>query len=118
MKTYEINPVPKPRMTRSDKWKQRKCVLEYRAYKDEVRLKRVDLPEAGGHVTFVLPMPKSWTEKKKSQMCGEPHQQKPDVDNLTKALLDALHKDDSHVWDIRATKVWGLTGKILIQQAA
>jgi len=37
MKEYKITPVPKPRQTRSDKWKQRPCVMRYRAFADEVR---------------------------------------------------------------------------------
>lgn len=118
MKVYEITPIAKPRMTRSDKWKLRPVVLKYRAFKDEVRLRRVQLNEAGDHVTYVIPMPKSWTKKKRAEMQGQPHQQKPDVDNLTKALLDALYGDDSHVWDIRTTKLWGETGQIRISQAA
>lgn len=111
---YPITPVPKPRMTRSDKWKQRKCVMEYRAFKDEVRLHGVQLPESGWHVTFVLPMPKSWSQKKRDAMNGQPHQQKPDKDNLEKALLDALFTDDCRIWDGRVTKVWGEAGQIRV----
>lgn len=109
---YDITPIPKPRMTQRDKWHKRKATSEYWAFKAEVKLKRVIVPESGSHVTFVMPMPKSWSKKKKSEMNGRPHQQKPDVDNLTKALLDAVYTDDSTVWDIRATKVWGETGMI------
>ncbi|MGU0055537.1 RusA family crossover junction endodeoxyribonuclease [Enterobacter hormaechei] len=43
-------------------------------------------------------------------MNGKPHQQKPDKDNLEKALLDAIFDDDSRVWDGRVTKVWGRGG--------
>ena len=107
MKVYDITPMGKPRMTRSDKWRQRECVLKYRAFKDEVRLKRVSISESGSHVTYVLPMPKSWSKLKKSRMDGQPHQQKPDVDNLTKALLDALYKDDSKVWGHQGNKDLG-----------
>ena len=36
--TLNIKPIAKPRMTRSDKWKKRKCVLDYRIFCDELRL--------------------------------------------------------------------------------
>ncbi len=116
-RSYPITPVPKPRMTRSDKWKKRPAVLRYRAYCDEVRLRVVQLPESGYHVTFILPMPKSWSGKRKTEMDGKPHQQTPDKDNLEKALLDALFQDDSHIWDGRVTKRWGQEGKIIVDAA-
>lgn len=59
-------------------------------------------------------MPPSWSDKKRSAMNGKPHQQKPDKDNLEKALLDAIFDDDSRVWDGRVTKVWGEVGQIKI----
>ena len=39
-------------------------------------------------------------------MLGKPHQQRPDIDNLVKAVLDALCEDDSFVWNIEACKLW------------
>lgn len=115
-KVYNITPLGKPRMTRADKWKKRPEVLRYRAFCDEVRLNKVTLPESGYHVIFVLPMPPSWSKKKRALMDGEPHQQKPDKDNLEKALLDALFGEDSHIWDGRVTKIWGETGKMIIRE--
>lgn len=115
-KVYNIIPLGKPRMTRADKWKKRPEVLRYRAFCDEVRLSKVTLPESGYHVIFVLPMPPSWSKKKRALMDGEPHQQKPDKDNLEKALLDALFGEDSHIWDGRVTKIWGETGKMIIRE--
>ncbi|MEL0577036.1 RusA family crossover junction endodeoxyribonuclease [Pectobacterium punjabense] len=118
MKTYNIVPLGKPRMTQRDKWQKRPPVLRYRAFCDEVRLNKITLPEGGWHVTFVLPMPPSWSKKKRSEMNGKPHQQKPDKDNLEKALLDAIFDDDSRIWDGRVSKIWGEFGKIIIEEAA
>lgn len=59
-------------------------------------------------------MPKSWTLKKKRKTVGQPHKQKPDKDNLEKALLDAVYDEDCCVWDGRVTKLWGWTGMIII----
>lgn len=111
---YDITPQTKPRMTARDKWKKRPAVLRYFAFRDECRLKRVSVPESNYHITFVIPMPQSWAESKKKRMDGSPHQTTPDKDNLEKALLDAVYTDDKSVWDGRVTKLWGLTGKIII----
>ena len=115
---YPIVPMGKPRMTRADKWKKRPEVMRYRAFCDEVRLRGVVLPESGAHITFVLPMPASWSKKKRQQHNGQPHQAKPDCDNMLKALMDALYEDDAHIWDCRITKVWGEIGQIIIREAA
>lgn len=114
---YPITPLGKPRMTQRDKWAKRPAVLRYRAFCDEVRARGVTLPESGYHVLFVLPMPKSWSKQKREAMRGQAHQQKPDKDNLEKALLDAVFKDDSRVWDGRVSKVWGDVGEIVIREA-
>ena len=115
MTSYPITPCPKPRQTRADKWKKRPPVLRYRAFADTCRELGVAVPESGAKVTFILPMPKSWSKKKRAQMDGQPHQQTPDVDNLGKALLDAVYEDDSCVWDIRMIKRWGVEGRIDIE---
>src|SRR5690606_19230936 len=97
------------------KWAKRPAVLRYRAFKDECRLKRVELPSGGACITFVLPMPKSWSRKKMMEMCGKPHRQKPDLDNLAKALMDAVHDDDAGIWSMSLAKVWGFKGQIRIE---
>lgn len=112
---YPITPVPKPRMTRSDKWKQRPAVLRYRAFKDECRYRGVQLDPARSDITFWIPMPASWSRKKRAAMDGQPHAQKPDLDNLLKALGDALYGDDSVIWQIRGVrKLWAGQGAIEI----
>ncbi len=102
-------------MTRSDKWKQRACVLHYRAFKDECRLKRVHIPEACA-ITFYMPIPKTWSDKKKRAMYDKPHQQTPDIDNLVKGLLDATLEDDAHIWKVHAEKRWCAKGSIHIEE--
>jgi len=111
---FKITPVPSPRMTRQDVWKKRPCVMRYRAFKDECRLNGVNI-ESGDHITFIIPIPASKGKKKKAEMDGKPHMIRPDVDNLCKAILDAIHKEDSHIHDLRITKIWGLEGGILIK---
>lgn len=111
---YEITPCTKPRQTRSDKWKQRPCVMKYRAFADECRAKGVKIEQSGQKITFLIPMPKSWSKKKREAMFLKPHQQTPDVDNLLKALLDATHKQDCAVWSVWAEKRWFSVGSIII----
>ena len=115
MKAYPITPVGKPRMTQRDKWKKRPIVQRYYAFKDQVRLHRVSLDYRDNHVIFVLPMPKSWPKGKRKSFMGTHHQQRPDVDNLFKALADCIFKDDSHISDVRITKIWGNEGAIIIK---
>jgi Holliday junction resolvase RusA-like endonuclease len=111
---YDIVPVAKPRQTQRDKWAQRPCVMRYRAFADEVRLRKVDLPEHP-HVLFVLPMPRTWSKRQKDASRGLSHLTKPDASNLWKALEDALYIDDAHLWDARISKVWGDAGAIYIR---
>lgn len=112
----DITPVGKPRQTQSDKWKQRPAVMRYRAFADELRLKyRKDLPDSIS-LKFYIPMPPSWSKKKRAEMLGKPHQQRPDVDNLCKAVMDALAKEDSGVWRIQAEKRWANVGEIDIEE--
>ena len=111
---YKITPQPKVRMTRSDKWKKRPAVVRYFEYCNRLRELCATLPECGAKITFFLPMPQSWSKKKREEMNGKPHQQKPDKDNLEKALLDAVFDEDCRVWDGRVTKVWGESGQIII----
>lgn len=115
----EINPMGKPRMTQSDKWKKRKVVVRYFSFKDHLNLICKSVGFVPGEVLgfeFHIPMPESWSKKKKAEMQGKPHQQKPDLDNLIKAVKDSLLKDDSHVWKYieEPKKVWSETGKIIL----
>jgi Holliday junction resolvase RusA-like endonuclease len=88
--------------------------MRYRAFADEVRLRGVEVKESGSHVVFVMPMPKSWSNKKRQEMDGQPHRQKPDIDNLLKSLLDALFANDAHINKIAISKKWGQRGEIQV----
>ena len=120
-----IPPCSKPRMTQRDRWKKRQCVLDFFAFRDRIRqeVKRIDTllikesPFDWDNLTviFLVPMPKSWSKKKKALMVGKPMQQRPDLDNYLKGLFDATHKEDSSIWKVTASKIWtDCTGKIII----
>lgn len=103
-------PVAKPRMTRSDMWNKRDCVIKYWSYKDEVQkqflVQKIPIVNEMG-IRFYLPMPKGWVKKKREEMNLKPHQVKPDLDNLLKGFLDAIIDQDQTVHNIKwLQKVW------------
>ncbi len=114
----DVEPVAKPRMTRRDKWAKRPCVLRYWDFCDQLRLEAVKYnysPEKTLSLIFVLPMPSSWSTRKRENMRGKFHTQKPDLDNLIKAFKDALLKKDEGIHSYgEMHKIWGDTGRILI----
>jgi Holliday junction resolvase RusA-like endonuclease len=104
-------------MTQRDRWKNRPCVEKYYSFKDELKSLWGDreVPDCC-HLVFRLPMPMSWSEKKRLLMTGKPHRQKPDVDNLAKAFFDSLLTDDAYIYDIRASKYWDEEGSIEVKE--
>ena len=108
--TFRVLPVAKPRMTARDRWKKRPCVLRYHAFKDEIKLILSQTGYKPGprvRLLFFVPMPASWSAKKKAAMKRTPHMRRPDIDNYIKGVLDAVYADDSGVWQIEALKYWG-----------
>lgn len=99
-------------MTKSDKWKKRPAVVRYFNFKDAIHAEFGGNLEPVFKVVFHVPMPKSWSDKKRKAMCSKPHQQRPDVDNYLKAFMDALCDDDSYVYDVHAKKFWAHEGSI------
>jgi Holliday junction resolvase RusA-like endonuclease len=116
--TLDIVPTAKPRMTRRDKRPPvRPVVAKYWAFKDEIALKKNGfyLPDSFS-VVFYMPMPRTWSKKKRELFFGQPHKQVPDLDNLIKGLGDAFKVDDSGIHHIEATKIWWDEGKITIKE--
>lgn len=83
---------------------------KYNGYKisllAETKNKKFSFPEQGAHITFYLPCPKSWSQKKKKQYHMTLHQSKPDWDNLAKALCDSLLSEDKYIANVEVTKRW------------
>lgn len=115
---YELTPVPKPRQTRADVWKKRPSVLRYRAFADEARRLGVSV-QNGDRITFHLAMPASWSKAKRAAMDGQPHQQRPDIDNLLKAVMDAVLPEDCSIWWLGSVrKLWASAPAVIIDRAA
>lgn len=101
--TFPVEPMGKPRQTKSDRWKKRKPVLRYRKLCDDIRRAADgwDMPKERTRLVFYIPRPKSYPHR-----AGCPHHLKPDTDNLVKAVLDALRDEDRDIFDQHATKYW------------
>lgn len=90
------------------------------AYRDliQVQARRWRSAEVCG-VEFRIAMPKAWSGAKRREMTGQPHRQKPDLDNLLKAFFDCFNHmegwDDARIWkyDPAPTKVWAYEGRII-----
>lgn len=70
-------------------------------------------------VVAVFEIPKSWTKKRKAESLGGFHVQRPDGDNLLKAIKDGLNRiaweDDCQVADVRCVKRWGEKAATFVQ---
>lgn len=89
------------RLMRLEKYNQYKIDLLA-----EAKAKRFILPPVGASITFFIPVPPSWSKKKKKMHHGRFHQSKPDIDNLQKALLDSLMKEDKEIAHLEVQKRW------------
>ena len=114
--TFSVNPMPAPRMNHSDRWAGRDIVQRYFSYRSTITLQaRVNglevLPDTLSNLIFYMPVPPSWSNKKTADNLGQPHTQRPDLDNLIKGFLDAFG-EDSHIHSLTASKVWSEIGRI------
>ena len=113
-----IKPIGKPRMTRRDVWAKRPVVLRYRAFKDVLKANYSHLSDVNAlYMEFHLKMPKSWSKKKQVLKDGTPHDSKPDLDNIVKAVLDEIMLEDKYVWETHAKKFWSYEDYLLIKPA-
>lgn len=125
---FDIIPMGGVRMTQRDriflnpnhedpKKRQRKSVTKYFEFKNRLVAQAEQMKfQLGKHLdaVYFIPMPDSWSEKKKTRMNGFPCEAKPDTDNITKAIKDTLRKNDSDIWHETAQKRWAYRGSILI----
>jgi len=110
---YNLTPVPAPRMTQRDKWAKRPCVVRYFEFRDKVRELGITV-NSFDCIVFTMPMPKSWSKKKKLEHNGKGHKSRPDLDNLCKSILDSIFEEDCHIHALTLLKVWGYEGSIEI----
>jgi Holliday junction resolvase RusA-like endonuclease len=125
---FDVVPMGAVRMTKSDTWKlnpnhadpnkrQRPAVTKYFAFKTLLQLQAKSVNFELGRcidAVYLVPMPDSWSKKKKESMNGMPCETKPDTDNITKAIKDTLRKEDGDIWWEKAEKRWAYKGNIII----
>lgn len=83
-----------------------------RAYEKQIREGWTHGIVKGEYLTvcmiFKMPIPQSYSKKKQAALVGHPHSKRGDLDNMVKAVLDALNgvafDDDSKIWFIKASK--------------
>lgn len=121
--TFEVDgaPVPqsRPRFTRQGHAYEAE---KSRKYKELVRAAAVEKMKGrepwngavSAYLTFYLPMPKSWSKKKRGEALRGlivPTGRVGDTDNYLKTVLDAcngvIYADDSQVYNVTATKWYG-----------
>lgn len=113
-RVFRVDPVAYVRQTQADRWKKRSSVLKYRAFRDVVRLQAGNwLPPDDAIIQFHIPMPKSWSKKRRAAMEGKRHRQTPDLDNLCKAFYDCFG-EDKHISGYTARKFWAAEGSIIV----
>ena len=118
--TFEITEQPvakqRPRMTRNGRvYRPSKTVAFEKAIRGIVAPLHGPV-KVTVWATFKPPV--SWTKKKTAAKMNMPHIQRPDLDNVAKAICDALngvaYTDDSQIAAIEARKVWGPTARTVI----
>lgn len=108
--TIPGQPVSKPRMTRQDHWRKRPCVEKFWKWK-ALALSSVPIQPTLSvyrevHFVAYLRIPSSYPKKKKSSLSGQPHLGRMDSDNILKALMDSLFKQDKYIWKFSGEKRW------------
>lgn len=98
--------IGKPTMTHRDKWKDRPCILAYRAFCDRLRYKAYGKnqkqPLPGPTRLKVTCYVKDTTAKRREG----PHTVKPDLSNVVKAVEDALFLNDQQIYTTTSEKFW------------
>lgn len=104
----------RPRMTRQGHAFTPKATVTFESTVRELAARELATPYVGPvalTVTAVFEPARSWSRKKREAAMGTPHIQRPDMDNVVKAIQDGLNRvafgDDSQIADLRATKLWG-----------
>lgn len=108
--TIPGQPVGSPRQTQRDKWMKRPCVVKYRDWCSKARASVPKGADLGLYreVTFIAYMgfPPTYSVNKKADLTNQPHLLKPDIDNISKSVLDALFEDDKVIYKLSAEKRW------------
>ena len=125
MVIINITPQTHVRTTQNDRWyfriprdklraaglKRLERIEKYNQYKIDLlalcKSKGFTIPEQGLSISFFIPVPQSWSKKKKKLYHGTLHQSTPDLDNLLKAVFDSLLVQDKAIGHLHSiSKRW------------
>lgn len=119
MYIFDCVPMGAVRQTQADKWKNRPEVVRYRNFKQTLKLQANQMKfefSESLNLVFCVPMPTSWSEKKRQLMNKKPVKTRPDLDNYIKGFMDALLEEDGFIWKITAEKRYSFQGSIIVYQ--
>ncbi|MCM3141695.1 RusA family crossover junction endodeoxyribonuclease [Brevibacillus sp. MER 51] len=120
---FNVSPMGAVRTTQRQKWVDPRA-KKYYAYKQEIAGSAASQSTVGQptpsplalKMVFVMPIPESWSKKKRWDALNKAHMTKPDLDNLIKGCTDALNgvvwQDDKQIIAVEATKVYGFEPRI------
>lgn len=119
---------PRPRFAKKGKYVQTYMPTHYTEHKEHVaRLVTSMLPDdfeitrngIDMRIVFIMPIPKSFSKKKRAEVIDKGHIMKPDLDNLIKTYKDALegiiYNNDSQICCVEAIKMYGEVPKVVIE---
>ena len=70
-------------------------------------------------IAIEAPIPASWSKRRRAEVIGKPCPAKPDLDNSTKLILDAINgivfADDKQVASLAASKIYSETPRTTVQ---
>lgn len=126
--TFEIHGKPfakqRPKFSRRGKFVSTYTPKETVSFEQTVGmigLEHFDVPIQGPvrlEVLAIFKPAKSWSKKRRAEAMGQWHTQKPDKDNIEKAILDGLNRiayaDDSQVASGGCDKIWGEVEKTVV----
>jgi len=122
--TFLMNPMGAPRLP--NKMRFSPLGQRYGAWKEELRFLAHNAmpmswtckePPLWVKVNAHFPMPRSWSKKKRASLKHQLHRQLPDADNVLKAVVDALWKQDYKIGGMECWKYWADSGSIEIEAA-
>jgi Holliday junction resolvase RusA-like endonuclease len=96
-----LRPAGLKRLLRIERYNQYKIDLSA-----EAKRVRFTMRPIGMSIHYFIPVPKSWSKKKKRLHHMTYHQSTPDLDNLTKAMKDSLLREDKQIAHYELSKWW------------
>ncbi|RXK19069.1 RusA family crossover junction endodeoxyribonuclease [Macrococcus sp. DPC7161] len=113
---------PRPRFSKVGNFVKTYMPSSYTKHKEFIQKQMPQLLINGSiklTVLFEMPMPKSWSNKKRKEKNKSHHTNKPDIDNLLKTVLDAANGhmwlDDNQIVEIHSAKRYAEIPKIKIK---